>query len=132
VLGYVLYDGQSSEPAIVKVYRRPSAPRGVALEMLLAGHLTWNPSPEAGVVGYRIYRAKDGAPWEEIAFTDSTSYEDRCVVRGSVYVYRVAAVNETGVEGAASEPTGEMTLAMEVREAEDFDYGGGHRRSRYV
>jgi len=125
VVGYVLYEGQSSEPAIVKVYRRPSAPTGLAAEMLLAGHLSWSPSPEPGVVGYRIYRTKDGGPWEEIAFTDDTSYADRSVVRGSLYAYKVAAVNETGVEGPLSEPTGEMTLVMQVREAEDFDYGGG-------
>ena len=54
-----------------------------------------------------------------------SSFMDAAVAEGNTYNYQVAAVNAGGVEGPLSSPSGEKTILMEVREAEDFNYGGG-------
>ncbi len=112
------------------VYEPPSAPERLDVEMLLAAHLMWEPSPEEGVIGYRIYRSVNGGPWQSIASVPTASYEDRTVVQGNSYNYKVSAVTATGVESPLSEPSGEKTITMKVREAEDFNYGGGQYPGR--
>jgi len=107
------------------VYEAPSGPTNLIAEMLLAGHLSWNPSAEAGVSGYRIYRNANAEGWEEIAFVTVTFYVDDSVLEGESYNYAVSAVNAAGVESPRSQPTGEKTIAMETRQAEHFNYGGG-------
>jgi len=107
------------------VYEVPSAPPNLSVEMLLAAHLSWSVSPQAGVAGYRVYSSVDGAAWQEIAFVTTTSYIDDSVVEGKGYRYKVAAVNMGGVEGPATVPTDEARITMELREAENFNYGGG-------
>lgn len=108
------------------VYETPSAPANVYLEMLLAGYLSWSASPEEGIEGYRVFRSVNGGAWEGLAFVSgATSYMDKWIDPGSTYNYMVSAVNAAGIEGALSSPTGEQMIAMEVREAEDFNYGGG-------
>jgi len=107
------------------IYEVPSAPPNLSVDMLLAAHLSWSASPQAGVAGYRIYSSVDGAAWQEIAYVTTTSYIDQSVVDGSNYRYKVAAVNRGGAEGPASPPTDEAMIKMLASEAEDFNYGGG-------
>jgi hypothetical protein len=107
------------------VYEVPTAPANVYVEMLLVANLNWSASASEGVVGYRVYRSENGQPWEEIGFASGTSFTDGAIVEGSTYNYQVAAVNAGGVEGSPSAPTGEKMIVMEVREAEDYNYGGG-------
>ncbi len=107
------------------IYEVPLAPANLYVEMLLAAHLNWSASPSEGVVGYRVYRSENGQPWEEIGFAYGTSFTDGSIVDGSTYNYQAAAVNAAGVEGDPSAPTGEKMIVMEVREAEDYNYGGG-------
>jgi hypothetical protein len=110
----------------VTIYAVPSSPRNLEVEMLLAAHLSWNPPPEEGITRYRIERSVNGAPWEEIAYSTETSYVDNSVLPGSAYRYRVSAISQAGMEGASSQPTEYAVVAtMGIREAEDFNYGGG-------
>jgi len=107
------------------VYAVPSAPPNLGVEMLLAGHLSWSASSQEGVAGYRVYSSVDGAAWQEIAFVATTSYIDKWTEEGKGYRYKVAAVNVGGVEGSATVPTDEARITMELREAENFNFGGG-------
>jgi len=107
------------------IYEVPSAPPNLSVEMLLAAHLSWSASPQAGILGYRIYSSVDGAAWQEIAFVTTTSYIDKWTEEGKGYRYKVAAVNMGGVEGSATVPTDEARITMELREAENFNFGGG-------
>jgi hypothetical protein len=124
--GHVNYAGETDDVLGDKaIYEIPSAPQNLDVEMLLGAHVSWSGSPQAGVVGYRIYSSVNGQAWQEIAYVSGTSYTDASVVAGSTYKYRVAAVNRSGVEGPASSPTDEKMITMLIREAEDFNYGGG-------
>ncbi len=107
------------------VYEVPAAPQNLSAELLLAAHLSWSASPEEGVVSYRVYRSVNGQAWEEIGLTSNSSFTDTAVVEGNTYNYQIAAVNAGGVEGSLSPPSGEKTVVMETREAENFNYGGG-------
>ncbi len=107
------------------IYQTPGTPETVYVEMLVGAHLNWTPSLQEGVVGYRVYRSENGQPWEEIAFVSGTSYTDGAIAEGNTYNYQVAAVNAAGVEGNPSAPTGEKMIVMEIRQAEDYNYGGG-------
>ncbi|NQT85033.1 hypothetical protein HQ563_18605, partial [bacterium] len=107
------------------VYEVPSAPENLAVDMLIAGHLSWSASSQEGVVGYRVYRSANGQAWEEVGAATGSSYFDAAVVAGNTYSYRVAAVNAAGEEGPLSTPTDEKMITLEIREAEDFNYGGG-------
>jgi hypothetical protein len=125
--GTVSYTGQPGQDVLgdKAVYEIPAAPQNLDVEMLLAAHVSWSGSPQEGVVGYRIYSSVNGQAWQEIAYVSGTSYTDSSVVPGSTYKYKVAAVNRAGVEGTTSSPTDEKMITMLIREAEDYNYGGG-------
>lgn len=67
--------------------------------------LSWEPSAEARVAGYRVYRRDmpDGA-WRALRaeLVQVAAYDDATVTPGKSYAYRVTAVSGAGVESAAS------------------------------
>ena len=75
----------------------PSAPANLlAVPSEGAIRLAWNPSPEADVAGYYVYRASPpGGPYVRLtpAPFPATVYTDRAVERGRTYVYAVTAVD---------------------------------------
>jgi len=84
----------------------PSAPRNVAAEVLDGlVRITFAPSPEADVVGYRLYRSMNGGPFirqqgavhtgEELKFINYVS-------AGNTYLYYVTAVDVVGNESPPS------------------------------
>jgi len=105
----------------------PTAPRNVSMEMLQAAHLDWSAPLTEGAASYRIERSVDGGAWEEIASgLTGTSYTDKWVEAGKGYSYQVYAMSGRGFEGPASRPTAQASVpTMEIRQAEDFNYGGG-------
>jgi len=108
------------------VYPIPTAPRSVTVEMLQAAHLSWSAPVTTGVVAYNIYRSVNGGPYEFLASTTNPTYTDKWVSSGNNYAYEVTAVNQVNDEGPASRPTAQVSIAaMDVRESEDFNYGGG-------
>jgi hypothetical protein len=108
------------------IYELPSAPVNVDAEMLLVTHLSWGSPGQEGIEGYNVYRSVNSGSWELLATVSGTSYMDTSVTSGNIYSYKISAFNALGAEGPASEPTAEAALpAMTIREAEDFNYGGG-------
>lgn len=77
-------------------------------------YLEWNAVPEAGIYGYRVYRKGPGegvfSPIYPIATSavttdctsSCTSYLNSGLTDGSRYIFRVAAVDTVGNEGASS------------------------------
>ncbi len=107
------------------IYETPSAPQNLSVETLIMAHLYWTPSPEEGVTSYRVYRSANGGAWELYATVSGNSYDDKWIEEGNTYNYQVSAVNSMGVEGALSDATGQQIITIMIREAEDFNYGGG-------
>ena len=109
-----------------KVYPVPAAPKNLTVEMLQAAHLSWSAPGSTGVVAYNVYRSVNGGAREFLGKTSSTSYTDKWVSAGNNYTYQVSAVNQVGDEGPASCPTAQVSITtMDIRESEDFNYGGG-------
>lgn len=84
----------------------PAPPSGLrATPGLGAIELLWEPSQEADLQGYRVWRATEGeklAPLTGvIAFP---AYSDRNVESGKKYIYAVSAVDTRGNESAPSSP----------------------------
>ena len=126
--GTATYPGGDPDQGILGdrvVYEVPSAPQNLDVEMLLTAWLSWSASPQEGVVAYRLYSSVNGQAWQPITYVTGTSYTDSSIAPGSTYKYKVAAVNRSGVEGPASSPTDEKMITMQIREAEDYNYGGG-------
>jgi hypothetical protein len=109
------------------VYPVPTEPTYLMVEMLMASHLSWSAPPQEGVVSYNVFRSVNGGTWELIGSTTATSFVDSTVTTGNNYSYAVSALGVHGVEGPQTSPTAQGSLpgTMVVREAEDFNYGGG-------
>lgn len=90
----------------------PSAPANVRLASVSASasNVTFNPSPEADVVGYRLYRSdRPGAPFKKIG--DSILVGEKTVFStatpaGAAFTYYVTAVDVVGHESAPSRSVG--------------------------
>jgi len=82
----------------------PPSPEGLtAIAGVNAIELAWEPSPEAGAVTYRLFRAAAGRDFEAIAGQlTAPVYSDMAVTSGSLYRYAVSAVDASGNE---SEPS---------------------------
>lgn len=89
----------------------PGAPTGlVAVPSSGAVRLAWNPSPEADVAAYAVYRAADSGELMRVAtaLTPATVYTDRDVRPGVTYRYAVTAIdrarkpNESARSGVVS------------------------------
>jgi len=107
-----------------EVYEVPAPPGMLTVEFLLAAYLNWGPSESEGAVEYIVYRSVNRQSWEKIAYVSGTSYIDDSIVPGRTYRYRVSAVIRIP-EGPACPPSDEGRITMFIREAEDFNYGGG-------
>jgi fibronectin type 3 domain-containing protein len=115
---YVIRAAASVEPVIesaasnevcvdIKDVAPPAAPAGVAT---LVGaddvEVSWSPSAEPDLRGYRIYRGPEGGAPErlaEVAATE-TKWRDPRPARGGLYLYTVTAYDASGNESAPSRP----------------------------
>lgn len=83
----------------------PAAPLGVSVEFGVGGALVeWNPSPEAGLAGYNLYRSDDNGSFArvntwglltDIAYTDEVPSEHSLA-------WKITAVDNTGHESQPS------------------------------
>jgi hypothetical protein len=68
--------------------------------------LTWTRSFPEGVVAYNVYRAEPSEPWRvdfvKVGTTQGTSFEDKDLVAGRVYLYTIKTMADDGSEGLAS------------------------------
>jgi len=89
--------GRRSEPKTLTVEDLfpPAAPTGLNV---VAGagtlELSWNPNPEADILGYVVQRATGAGDFTTVANQlDAPAYTDRDVQRGARYRYRVSALD---------------------------------------
>lgn len=84
----------------------PDAPQGPSARYQRGGvNLAWEAVEDAtsGVADYRIYRAASSqGAYQELATTDAPPYRDTSVDPGTIYRYRITAVDQAGNEGPAS------------------------------
>jgi hypothetical protein len=96
----------------------PSAPTGlVASPSPNSIALRWEPSPEADVFGYNVYRSNGGGAFQRVtALLDEGSayHEDPGLTPESHYVYRVTAVDTSGNESAPSGPLDAWSAAPQL------------------
>jgi fibronectin type 3 domain-containing protein len=84
----------------------PAAPTGVAaLVREGAAEVSWSPSPESDLAGYRVYRASGEQPPRRVADRppDQTSFRETGLPAG-VHLYTITAVDRDGNESAPSRP----------------------------
>ena len=96
-----LVESSSSEEACVTVadVAAPGTPTGLTILPAAEGlELSWSPSPEADLAGYRVLRATGpgaGEPLAEVA-PNQTQYVDKTASRAMVYFYRLVAFDQAG------------------------------------
>lgn len=104
-----LVESAASEEACVDLQDvfPPSPPAGLSALVREDGvELTWSPSPEGDLAGYRVWRASGAGTPERLVelrggerqFVDVTAF------RGTVYRYTVTAFDQVGNESAHSAP----------------------------
>jgi hypothetical protein len=67
--------------------------------------LAWDPNPQNGVQGYRIYRAEtSGGPYSRLNSTpvSATRYSDETALPGHTYYYVLTAIGSDGAESGFS------------------------------
>jgi len=102
-------ESESSNEAClaVKDVAAPSAPEGVAaLVRDGAVELSWSPSSEPDLAGYRVYRARAGGAPERVAEVSAgeSAFRDSAAEPGVPHLYTVTAVDTAGNESPPSAP----------------------------
>lgn len=85
----------------------PAPPAGVTTVVGAdAVDVSWSPSAEADLAGYRVYRAPEGGAPARLAEIPpgQTTWRDTTPGRGSLFLYTVTAFDRTGNESAPSRP----------------------------
>jgi Fibronectin type III domain len=104
-----LVESGSSNEACVdsKDVFAPAPPAGLsALARDDGVELTWSPSPEGDLAGYRVWRAAGNGRPERLVELEAgeRQYVDTTAVRGTSYRYTVTAFDQAGNESAHSAP----------------------------
>ncbi len=115
---------------------RPTMPTGLATESekdLVT--LSWEQNPEDDVVGYKIYRTEDCSTY---VLVDSVGWQsvfwDLSVVNGTIYYYRITAIDSTQLESFSSDTVWALPMefdqgiaVLDLTDAQhvrwDFQYG---------
>jgi hypothetical protein len=85
----------------------PAAPTGLAvLPRPEAVEVSWSPSPEPDLGGYRVYRSVGGEAFGQIGAVPAgeTYFRDATLPPSASAAYRVAAVDQAGNEGPPTPP----------------------------
>ncbi len=111
-MGFVSPPSEAVEARLGK----PSAPRGLTVisDVIREVPLSWTPSPEPEVKGYRVYRSDSkGGPYRLIGKVDGkskTSFVDsQGLMDETEYYYQITAFNVADVEGDPTEPISATT-----------------------
>jgi len=96
-----LVESSSSEEACVAVadVAAPGTPTGLTILPVAEGlELSWSPSPEADLAGYRVLRSTGPGPPEQVAEVppNQTQYVDKTAGPAVVYFYRLVAFDQAG------------------------------------
>ena len=90
----------ATAPGVDTVAPTPVLDVSAAVVTPTSVQVTWAPSADADVVGYRVFRAVNGGSTSLAVTVATTAWTDGSVQAGSAYVYEVAAVDQAGNEGA--------------------------------
>ena len=129
--GYLSYGSDVNQDILgqATLYPLPAPVDVIDVEMLDGAIVSWTTSPDENVIAYHVYRSSDGITWTEISGPRRGSpFVDHTIQAGVAYVYRVTTENPTGAQSAlASAPETRPQTApfLDIREAEDYNYGGG-------
>jgi hypothetical protein len=112
-------EGRVSVPTSIVRARTRGAPAAVLGLQAKAGPrrivLSWSPSPELEVSGYRIWRSKErDAEYRRVGTRyrrEQASFTDRGLEDLQGYFYMVTAVNAVGLESEPCQPVSVRTLA---------------------
>ena len=126
----------SLSPDLEVTVGRPSIPTGLTAEgQKEMVTLSWQHNPENDVIGYKIYRTEDCSTY---VFVDSVGWQnlfwDWTITNGTVYYYRITAVDSTRLESFPSDTAWALPMAfdsgivvLDLTNAEtyqwDFHYG---------
>ncbi len=143
VIAYDHY-GQQSPPTMFQAATppdtvAPSPPENLHTLNVTDQHvqLMWRGGrDEIGVKRYVVERSEDDKTWRELTRQVGLEYDDRAVVKGAAYAYRVIALDAAGNRSAPAELK-VATLAgppMSIKqEAERYDIGNGNiKKSWYL
>jgi fibronectin type 3 domain-containing protein len=104
----VVESAASNEVCVdIKDVSPPAAPVGVAT---LVGadvvEVSWSPSAEPDLAGYRVYRRPEGGTPSRVAELPGgqTAWRDASPARGGLHLYTVTAFDQSGNESAPSKP----------------------------
>ena len=100
----------------------PTAVRAVAHHLEVLGQLDitldWSENPETDLVGYRVYRSTEAGftPGVEhlLMQVSGPGFIDEEIEVGTVYYYRITAIDGGGKESNASEEVGDVALPSPV------------------
>jgi hypothetical protein len=94
---------------------RPSIPTGLTAEAekdLVT--LSWQHNPDGDVIGYKVYRTEDCSTY---ALVDSVGWQniyfDHAVVNGTIYYYRIMAIDSTELESFPSDTVWALPMAFD-------------------
>lgn len=90
-------------PMVPSVTGAPATPTGLAASRNSDGTsvtLTWN--AVSGATSYYIYKSTDNSTFPYLASASGVSYQPTGLTAGTLYYFKVSAVNATGGESAAS------------------------------
>lgn len=121
-----LVSGGHVYPSDIAVLWNPEPPQDVtAIQDGNAAYLSWTPSEESNVIGYRIYRSNAPGASALLDSSVGTSYHDTSVIDGTTYYYRITAVNDFGLESSYSD---EVSLTITIVGVDDAE---GTRPDRF-
>ncbi|MBN2983453.1 penicillin-binding protein 1A [Cohnella algarum] len=114
----------------------PSAPSNVSAETLDGGkvRITFTPSPQKDVAGYRLYRSVNGGPFQKVensVFTGDEAKFINYISSSNAYQYYVTAVDVVGKESgrsavvSAGSGAGEIPVDPNLPPAGGTDGGSG-------
>lgn len=96
-----------SEPLTVRPQDKfgPEAPTNLAALSTGGGvQLVWEPSRDADIKSYIVYRGSDPGNLQKIAEPSTNSFSEGNLVAGKTYYYSVSGIDNAGNEGSRSEP----------------------------
>ncbi len=111
---------RAMDAAGVRTFNPPTAPDNLqATPGAETVSLTWEAAVDPDVTGYRLLRAGPGGAYAPVGTTSATTWLQQSLTPGTVYRYRVTALDLAGLESPPAEvtgvPLGRMELALGVQ-----------------